>query len=302
MNNNRQQRHKGLVIALHANFYQVRLCKEDLNEELNGVNELLCTARTRLSQKGERIYVGDQVEIEAIDWKEKRAIVVAIAPRLGILKRPMVANCTKIVIVISLMQPAVDANQLSRFLLSAETTDLPIDIAFSKSDLVDFSLAEQWQKRVERWGYNSFLVSSLNNVGIEQLRHSLDDSPISVICGPSGVGKTSLINSLIPSLDLKVGAVSGRLQRGRHTTRHVQLFPIGNGGMIADTPGFNRPTLPKDPRKLGWLFPEIRSAFIEKPCRFRNCLHQNELGCTVGTNWDRYTFYTQSLESLLSPH
>nr|AUG32404.1 GTPase EngC [Paulinella longichromatophora] len=296
MDNDTQQRYKGLVIALHANFYQVRLH----DEGLNGTNELLCIARTRLTQKGERICVGDQVEVEAVDWKEKRAAVAYISPRLSILERPMVANCTKILVVIALIQPNINADQLSRFLLSAEATDLPIDIVFNKSDLVDSCLAKQWQERVKKWGYHSFLVSSVTTTGMEQLRQSLNNSNISVICGPSGVGKTSLINTLIPSLSLKVGKVSGRLQRGRHTTRHVQLFPVGTSGMIADTPGFNRPNLPKDPHRLGWLFPEIRNAFTRKPCRFRNCLHQRELGCSVGTEWERYNFYIQSLETLLA--
>nr|YP_002049064.1 GTPase EngC [Paulinella chromatophora]ACB42854.1 GTPase EngC [Paulinella chromatophora] len=291
----RQQKYQGLVIALQANFYQVLL--NQLGSY--GVNELLCTCRTRLTQRGERICVGDQVEVESIDWKQRRAVVVSIGPRSSILKRPMVANCTRTLVVVTLNEPNLNPDQLSRFLLTAEAADLPIDVVFNKSDLVTFAIIQQWQKRVYKWGYASFAISSRTGEGLHKLRKHLKTSSLSVICGPSGVGKSSLINSLIPKLNLKVGSVSGRLQRGRHTTRHVELFPIEPNAMIADTPGFNRPDLPDEPQSLGWLFPEIRYAIIKRSCRFRNCLHQGDLGCAIGIEWDRYRFYRQSLEELL---
>jgi ribosome biogenesis GTPase len=114
------------------------------------------------------------------------------------------------------------------------------------------------------------------------------------------VGKSSLLNALVPALALRVGTVSGRLRRGRHTTRHVELFPLASGALIADTPGFNRPDLPRDPAVLPALFPEIVEALRRGgPCRFSNCQHRGDPGCQVGTAWDRYAYYAEGLEELL---
>jgi ribosome biogenesis GTPase len=114
------------------------------------------------------------------------------------------------------------------------------------------------------------------------------------------VGKSSLLNALIPALQLRVAAVSGRLQRGRHTTRHVELFALGSEALLADTPGFNRPDLPLDPTRLASLFPELRKALRSGACRYRNCLHRGDPGCCVGTDWDRYPYYLQAVEELLA--
>jgi ribosome biogenesis GTPase len=111
------------------------------------------------------------------------------------------------------------------------------------------------------------------------------------------VGKSSLINRLIPQLNLKTGTVSGRLERGRHTTRHVELFELPGGGLLADTPGFNQPDLTIAPQDLGNYFPEIRLS--EEPCQFKDCLHRQEPGCHVRTDWERYPVYLTWLEELI---
>jgi ribosome biogenesis GTPase len=112
------------------------------------------------------------------------------------------------------------------------------------------------------------------------------------------VGKSSLLNGLRPELELQVGAVSGRLQRGRHTTRHVELFALAQRALVADTPGFNRPELPADPAQLAGLFPEVRQRLISGGCQFRDCLHQGEPGCVVGSGWERYPWYSLCLQDL----
>jgi ribosome biogenesis GTPase len=118
-----------------------------------------------------------------------------------------------------------------------------------------------------------------------------------VLSGPSGVGKSSLLNALRPDLTLRTGAVSGRLQRGRHTTRHVELFPLG-AALVADSPGFNRPELPHDPAALAGLFPELRERLAQAPCQFRNCRHQGDPGCAMAAGWDRQELYAQCLADL----
>ena len=131
------------------------------------------------------------------------------------------------------------------------------------------------------------------------MRHHLTQPGIAVLCGPSGVGKSSLLNALVPELALRVNAVSGRLQRGRHTTRHVELFPLAPGALLADSPGFNRPDLPADPVAVAALFPEIRERLSEASCRFKNCLHQGDPGCAVGSDWDRHPLYLNCLDAAL---
>ena len=125
------------------------------------------------------------------------------------------------------------------------------------------------------------------------------DRPEYAFIGRSNVGKSSLLNGLIPDLSLRVGAVSGRLQKGRHTTRHVELHPLGPGARVADTPGFNRPDLPKQVHNLEVLFPELRRQLEPHPCRFRDCLHREEPGCGVSRDWERYGIYRRAVEELL---
>ncbi len=151
---------------------------------------------------------------------------------------------------------------------------------------------------------NHFFVSVKTEVGLgvvkngslwEKLRNK-----ITVISGPSGVGKSSLINYLIPDLNLRVSAVSGKLSRGRHTTRHVELFELPNGGLLADTPGFNQPQLDCEPIELAYLFPEARKYLAEGSCQFSDCLHRDEPNCVVRGEWDRYEYYLMFLEEAIA--
>jgi len=282
----------GIVVALQANYLEV-----ELDDPPDGIPaRLLCTRRTRLSHRGAAVHVGDRVAVEAIDPGQARAVVAAVEPRSSWLTRPPVANVSLVVVALAVDQPAFDLDQASRFLLTAERTGLPVQLLLTKSDLLDEQQQEQLRQRLRGWGYEPLLLSSRTGLGMDGLRQRLQDTALSVLCGPSGVGKSSVLNALMPHLSLRVGAVSGRLQRGRHTTRHVELFPLNQGSRVADTPGFNRPDLPNDPRELGMLFPELRDQLEPWPCRFRDCLHRGEPGCGVQRNWERYALYTAALE------
>ena len=285
----------GLVVALEANFCRVALEAAGPG----GVDQLLCVRRTRLGKTGQQICVGDRVTVEGVDWTSRRGAVAAVAPRSSLLARPAVANCNRVVVVMALVQPDLDPIQLTRFLLTAEATGVQVDLVLTKADLLAPERLEEWGQRLATWGYEPWLVSAQTGAGIEPLRQHLAQPGIAVLCGPSGVGKSSLLNALVPDLALRVGAVSGRLQRGRHTTRHVELFAIGAGGLLADTPGFNRPDLPPDPGALAGLFPEVRGRLGAGGCRFTNCLHQGDPGCAVGSDWERYPLYAQCLSDLL---
>jgi ribosome biogenesis GTPase len=287
---------EALVTALEANFCRVRLRQPGPG----GVEQLLCVRRTRLGKTGQRICVGDRVEVEGIDWHERRGAIASLLPRQRLLDRPAVANCSRVVVVVALRQPSLDPLQLTRFLLTAERSGSQVELVLTKADLLDALERQAWAERLQSWGYQPLLVSARLGLGLELLRERLEQPGIAVLCGPSGVGKSSLLNALVPELGLRVEAVSGRLERGRHTTRHVELFPLAPGALLADTPGFNRPELPEDPGALGPLFPEVRRRLELAACRFTNCLHLDDPGCAVGADWDRHLLYRSCLESISS--
>lgn len=283
--------HRGLVVGLQANFCHVALERPGPG----GVRRLLCTRRSRLSKCGLRICTGDRVQVEGIDWTAARGVVASLEPRSNQLKRPSVANVDRMVVVVALGEPALDPLQLTRFLITAEGTGRPVELVLTKVDLVPEAAVREWCASIASWGYPVHAVSIRSGAGVENLRRRLSRAGITVLCGPSGVGKSSLLNALVPELALRIAAVSGRLQRGRHTTRHVELFPLGEGALVADTPGFNQPELPADPADLATAFPELRLRLSSAACRFRNCRHLGDPGCAAGTDWPRFAHYNQCL-------
>ncbi|HGY5550200.1 MAG TPA: ribosome small subunit-dependent GTPase A [Prochlorococcus sp.] len=295
----------GMVVALQANFLEVEL--EIPNQVslvgLTGLTDvrrsrLLCTRRTRLDHRGAAIHVGDRVWLEAIDWQQCRAVVADVEPRQSWLNRPPVANVTAVVVALAVKQPCFDSDQASRFLLNAEQTGLAVHLILTKRDLITSDQLEQQLVRLRAWGYRPMAVSVQSGEGLDSLQDQLSSNRLAVLCGPSGVGKTSLLNKLLPQASLRVAAVSGRLQRGRHTTRHVELYRLCEGSLVADTPGFNRPELPGDPRNLALLFPELRRQLETRPCRFRDCFHRDEPGCEVDKSWERYSIYKRCLKEM----
>jgi ribosome biogenesis GTPase len=291
----------GLVIALQANYCWVALDQPGPQ----GQQRLLCTRRTRLGKSGQRICVGDCVRVDGIDWPAGRGAVAVLEPRCNLLERPPVANIDQVVVVVALAEPAPDPLQITRFLLTAEACGRPVQLVLSKADLVTEAERRAWCERLTLWGYDALPIAlGAKPVGLESLRRRLSQPGIAVVCGPSGVGKSSLLNALLPSLGLRVGGVSGRLRRGRHTTRHVELFPLAGVQtgdavtLLADTPGFNRPELPARPEDLAPLFPELRQRLEQQSCRYSNCLHLGDPGCAAGQDWDRYPLYRQCLEEV----
>ncbi|MCP9927121.1 ribosome small subunit-dependent GTPase A [Cyanobium sp. CH-040] len=284
----------GLVVALQANYCWVELERPGPGDR----GRLLCTRRTRLAKGGQTICVGDRVRLAGIDWAAGRGAVAEVEERECLLPRPAVANVSQVVVVVALAEPEPDPLQLTRFLITAEATGRPVELVLSKADLLPPGEVEAWCVRLRGWGYGAVAVSGHTGQGLEPLRRLLSRPGISVLCGPSGVGKSSLLNRLDPRLALRIGAVSGRLQRGRHTTRHVELFALAPGALVADTPGFNRPELPEDPLALAPLFPELRRRLSQGRCRFADCLHQGEPGCAASDPWERQSLYNQCLDQI----
>ncbi|MEB3260303.1 MAG: ribosome small subunit-dependent GTPase A [Cyanobacteriota bacterium] len=282
----------GRVVALEANY-----CRVDLDRPgPSGHERLLCTRRTRLAKGGLSIAVGDAVEVEDIDWVERRGVIARRGPRRNLLPRPPVANVSRVVVVVSLKEPQPDPLQITRFLVNAEDLDLPVELVLSKAEGLPEAWLEEWCGRLESWGYRPLPISTRDGRGLPALASRLSQPGITVLCGPSGVGKSSLLNALVPGLALRVAPVSGRLRRGRHTTRHVGLvaLPGAPGALVADTPGFNRPALPKTPADLARCFPDLRQ-LTREPCRFPDCRHDGGAGCVVPASWPRRALYQQCL-------
>ncbi len=287
----------GTVTAVQANFYQVRITTSDSTKGSN--YSLLCTRRALLKKIGQKVMVGDRVVVEEPDWQEDRGVISKVLERQTELHRPPVANADQILLVFSLAEPTLDPWQLSRFLVKAESTDLKTHLCLNKCDLVSNVNQEKWRQRLADWGYQVNFISVLQQQGFSELLKIFQGS-ITIVAGPSGVGKSSLINNVIPQVDLKIGEVSGKLQKGRHTTRHVELFDLPGGGLLADSPGFNQPDLTCDPLQLAWYFPEARKRLQQQSCQFNNCSHRDEPNCVVKGNWERYEYYRNFLENAIA--
>lgn len=293
----------GTVVAVQANFYQVKLDFPDNFNNLNNLDTLdsskpenwrflLCTRRSRLKKMGQQVMVGDRVSVVEPDWQGGRGAISAILPRRNLLQRPPIANVDQVLIVFALEDPNLDAYQLSRFLVKAEATGLKVALGLNKSDLITPEVRESWQQRLQGWGYQPRFFSVLQKTGLEELSQELSDR-ITVFAGLSGVGKSSLVNYLIPDTNLRVAAVSGKLQKGRHTTRHVELFDLPHGGLLADTPGFNQADIDCLPKDLINYFPEARERLKQGDCYFSDCSHCHEPDCVVRGDWERYEHYIQ---------
>lgn len=312
----------GTVLAVQANFYQVQLeteLKVDASEELKverlkvegstqanlqpATNQqpliLLCTRRTRLKKIGQRVMVGDRVLIEEPDWADGRGAIAEVLPRQTQLARPPVANAEQILLVFALADPPLEPYQLTRFLVTAESTELDVCLCLNKSDLVSDEELDEWKSRFKDWGYKPIFISVRALKGLEELSNQLKGK-ITIFAGPSGVGKSSLINHLIPNVNQRVAEVSGKLSRGRHTTRHVELFELPTGGLLADTPGFNQPDLDCSPQELPWYFPEARQRLATASCQFSDCSHRDEPNCVVRGDWERYEYYLDLLEEAIA--
>ena len=306
MNKNKAKNLKGIVVALKANFLIVEIDYQDLKEDLiiqsHRQIRLLCTRRSKLDFQGLFIDVGDIVCVESIDYKNKRAVISEVEPRKSFLIRPAVANVTLVSICISVVEPLLDISQASRFLLTAECSNIKPLVVLTKIDLITKDNLMLYVNKLKSWGYDCIPVSTQNSQGIDLLIERFRKTKLTVLAGPSGVGKTSLINHLIPTISLPTASVSKKLKRGIHTTRHVELFAIGKGSLLADTPGFNRPEIVCEPSGFASLFPEFRLQLAKSKCKFRNCLHRDEPGCVIDKDLERYPFYRENLENMINSH
>ncbi|CCO07175.1 ribosome small subunit-dependent GTPase A [Desulforamulus hydrothermalis] len=284
---------EGVLIRAYGGFYYVQ----------KGAEIWQCTLRGKFRlAKGAAALVGDRVRVTPVRGNTGR--IDEVLPRKTELFRPPVANIDQAVIVFAVQDPEPNLALLDRFLVLAEHAGVAPVVCLNKADLLSGRRDHEWLRLYRKIGYPTVITSTQNNEGIDDLRQLLAGKT-SVLAGPSGVGKSSLLNAVQPGLQLKTGEISYKLRRGKHTTRHVELLPLTNGGFVADTPGFSSLDLPDMEREeLGYCFPEFAACAAE--CKFKGCLHCHEPHCAVKTavaqgliNQTRYQHYLMFLEEVL---
>ena len=286
----------GKIIKGIGGFYYV--------DTENGLYE--CRARGRVRKNKITPLVGDRVSISVVDEENKKGVVEEIEERDTELVRPPIANVDKALIVFAIKNPSPNLSLLDRFIVLAEKENLEIVIVFTKVDLdTDGELLGELKDIYEVSGYKVISVSNKLKLNIDKIKEELKENTV-VFAGPSGVGKSSLLNEVDKNFELKTGEVSDKIKRGKHTTRHAELLKLECGGMVADTPGFSSLTLDDIDES------ELKEYFIEfdkyDECRFGSrCIHENEPSCAVKEaveNGDiskkRYESYIQLLNEIRS--
>lgn len=288
----------GLVTKIFSDFYYVKV----------GETIFECKVREILKKTDISVLVGDKVRLEEVDENSKQAAIVEVLPRKNSISRPAIANIDKVIIVAALKEPEFDYIQLNRYLSFAKLHNVDAVICVNKDDLASNDNAKEHIEQIYgTLSYEVIFTSAKENKGIERLEEILI-SGICVLCGQSGVGKSSLLNAILPGLNLRTKEVSSKTQRGTHTTRHTELieipFPDGKSAKVADTPGFSNLKFDMiEPEEVDKLFDEIFD--FSQGCKFNDCLHVEEDGCNVLVNLDsllpyRYESYRTFLEEAIA--
>ena len=286
----------GLVTKKFNEFFFVDL----KNKDNFGTSErFLCKVRKSINFKDQFIYVGDEVEIDNIDQKSKRAVIASLKKRQNLLNRPSVANISNIYVTFSVEEPELNLSQVNRFLISAESMGVEVSLVLTKGDLISEKKQIFLLDKFKKWGYQAIILNLHKSDHFEDLLAQLKKKKCSIFMGPSGVGKTTLLNKIIPGLQNNTAPVSNKIKRGKNTTRNVELFSISNQSYIVDTPGFNMQPLEVDIGLIPNLYSEIYKQVIDEGirCKFRDCLHLNDEGCNLNKSFERYSFYKEMIES-----
>ena len=258
---------EGVITKALSGFYYVT----------SGEETIECRARGRFRRDGMSPLVGDIVGFSVTD--NGKGIIDKIETRKNFFVRPAVANVDYLVIIAANVNPVTDPYLIDRVTVIAEQAGCDVVICINKTDL---DAGDELVEIFSTTGYKVIRTSPVNGEGIEELKDTIKGK-ISAFTGNSGVGKSSILNGIDPSFSIKVGEVSEKLGRGKHTTRHVELFDIGEHTFIADTPGFASFDMDKMPHiakeDLQYMFPEF-AQYIGK-CRFDDCAHIKEPGCEV---------------------
>ncbi|MDE7436600.1 MAG: ribosome small subunit-dependent GTPase A [Lachnospiraceae bacterium] len=261
---------QGKIVKGISGFYYVHVVGSGIYE---------CKAKGIFRRQNMKPLVGDNVEIEIISQADRTGNITGILQRQNMLIRPAVANVDQALLIFAAASPAPNFGLIDRFLVMMAYQKVPVLICLNKCDLVEEPIRERFRDIYRGSGCRLLFASAKEHSGIEALMQELEGRTTTV-AGPSGVGKSSLINLLAPQACMETGEISRKIERGRHTTRHAQLIHIGTNSYIMDTPGFSTMYLPEiEKEELQQYYPEFVS--YEPECRFQGCSHITEPDCGV---------------------
>ena len=261
---------QGKIIKGIAGFYYVNVVESGIFE---------CKAKGAFRKDGIKPLVGDDAVIEVLDEKEMTGNITEILPRKNELIRPAVANIDQALVVFAVTKPKPHYNLLDRFLVMMERKEIPVVLCFNKTDIASHPEIAELKEVYTGCGYPVIFTSAKEEENISELKSLLKGKTTS-IAGPSGVGKSSLTNRIQPEAEMETGAVSEKIRRGRHTTRHSELFFVEKETFVMDTPGFSSIFVDNmKPEELKDFFPEFEA--YEPECRFLGCVHVGERECGV---------------------
>ncbi|MCY6372364.1 ribosome small subunit-dependent GTPase A [Clostridium ganghwense] len=281
---------EGTIIKGIGGFYYIKV-EEKIIE---------CKARGKFRNKGMSPIVGDRVEITA---NNDKGTIEKIFERKNELIRPLVCNITQAFVVFALRNPNINLDLLNKFLIQCELKKIKAIICFNKIDLLENHEEEEVVKMIESAGYEYIFLNAKKGIGLDNLKNKLKNN-VTVFCGPSGVGKSTILNNIVGKNIMETGEISTKLKRGKHTTRHSELVEVC-GGFVVDTPGFSTLNLNVESKEeFKNCFPEFWE--YEDGCKFSGCMHYKEPGCMIKKavedneiNVNRYEFYIRTLEEII---
>ena len=260
----------GKIVKGVAGFYYVHVVEFGLYE---------CKAKGVFRKEKIKPLVGDNVEIDILDETEKKGNIVEVLERKNELIRPAVANIDQALVVFAVTKPKPHFNLLDRFLIMMESKRIPVILCFNKKDIAKEPEIHHLKEIYESCGYQMIFTSALEKENIEKVKQLLRGKT-TAIAGPSGVGKSSLINIFQPDANMETGTISEKIERGKHTTRHSELICIEEDTYIMDTPGFSSLyTNDFEKEELKYYFTEFEP--YEGKCKFQGCDHVHEPNCAV---------------------
>lgn len=286
---------QGKIIKGIAGFYYVHVAGTGIFE---------CKAKGIFRKDNVKPLVGDDVEIQVLDEEKRLGNLEKILPRRNSLIRPAVANVDQAMVIFAMADPIPNLNLLDRFLVMMEWQEIDTVICFSKQDIVSEEEEKKLQNIYEKCANRVLSISNTEQTGIGQVRETLRGKT-TVLAGPSGVGKSSLVNLIYPDAESETGEISGKIGRGKHTTRHSELFYVEKGTFLFDTPGFSSLHVPEvEKEELYQYFTEF--APYQGLCKYQPCSHIHEPGCVVKEKLEkgeicrsRYENYVQMYEELV---
>ena len=261
---------QGKIIKGIAGFYYVHVVEFGVYQ---------CKAKGAFRKEKVKLLVGDNVEIDILNEEKKLGNVVKLLPRENELIRPAVSNIDQALVVFAITKPKPHFNLLDRFLVMMESKKIPIVLCFNKKDIAEEKEIRELEEIYSSCGYHIIFTSAKEEENIKLVKEVLKGKTTAV-AGPSGVGKSSLINLFQSEIQMETGCISEKIERGKHTTRHSELIPIDDNSYIMDTPGFSSLYVNDfEKEELKYYFPEFEQ--YEGLCKFNGCDHIHEPNCAV---------------------